>query len=158
MRVPSAARKVPSTRSTVTPAKFPTRCRSPVSALKSVVFPVLGLPIMATRSSCRAPPRESATDAEGLYGDPGRQRCAQCETCASHVEEHGVPGIDDAELCAFAHSERPQAARFIGRASDVHHRRSAASRARRERAGARGGSGGEVRLKGGELRGHRGER
>jgi hypothetical protein len=40
--------------STVTPGKFPTRCRIPVSALNSVLFPLFGFPMSATRSAAGA--------------------------------------------------------------------------------------------------------
>src|SRR5512143_3591049 len=47
MRFPACA-KVPSARVTVFPGQLPVCCRSPVSALNTVLLPVLGLPANAT--------------------------------------------------------------------------------------------------------------
>ena len=66
-------RKLPSLRSTVTPAKLPTFCRSPVRALKSVVFPVFGFPTRATRSG-RAGVRPKVLTLAGVRSYRAEQR------------------------------------------------------------------------------------
>src|SRR5262245_48443428 len=109
MRRPSGMRYAPSTRSTVTPAKLPTRCRRPVSALKRVVFPVFGLPMMATRSGSvaesRSGPAVAVTSARGAslrhHGDAFREIVPEREAGAAHVDEQAVALADHGDLRAF---------------------------------------------------------
>ena len=56
-----SCRKAPSARTTVLPGQFPVCWRSPVSALKTVVLPTLGLPASAIRWSqrCGLSPRRT---------------------------------------------------------------------------------------------------
>jgi hypothetical protein len=112
-----AMRYAPSTRSTVTPAKLPTRWLRPVSALKRVVLPVFGLPMMATRSGSVAVRRSGLTvacsrqlrgatlrsdgDATSARSAPSARRVPltstrrqwrlpTTETCAPFVEAEGA--------------------------------------------------------------------
>src|SRR5690606_28416332 len=117
-RRPSARVAEPSTRSTVTPAKFATRWRRPVSALKSVVLPVFGLPMRATRrvsvDSRGAEVSLAATSGRRavlrLDGDALCQVGAEGEPRAADVHEQAVPLVDHGDRGAFVDAHRAEAA------------------------------------------------
>src|SRR3954468_23647390 len=74
-------RSAPSLRSTVTPAKFATFCRLPVSRLKSAVLPQLGLPRSAMRNEAACALMASMRRVEGhqntlRFEPPQRERGA----------------------------------------------------------------------------------
>src|SRR5512141_2287175 len=112
----------PSTRSTVTPGKFATRWRSPVSALKSVLFPVFGFPTSATRSvrafgsldSRLRSGKALTADTERMVRDSGsdwrgddvhRNGAIQSEARSADIEKNSVTPVYDSDARALEHAK-----------------------------------------------------